>query len=82
MTKTIKRWFELISDDYIRESALTNLQNYNNGKNAEVEVDSLSEALLNGFPHSSATIPAEKELDGYWAIIEERAFKGEIEMME
>lgn len=66
--KTIKRWFECISDDYIRNAALQNLQNYENGKNANIEEDNLHDAILNGFAHSLSP-----EGEDYWIEVMERA---------
>jgi len=74
---TVKQWFETISDDYIRHTALKNLEEYLNvNKDANIEVDSLHDAIMNGFPHSFTKDGVE-----YWADIEEKAFNGTLAVM-
>ena len=77
---TVKQWFETISDDYIRHTALKNLEDYLNvNKDANIELDSLHDAIRNGFPHSFTN--ENESLEELGIDIEEKAFNGTLAVM-
>ncbi len=71
MSKSIKSWLETIGDDYIRNAALANHEQFLKTQPSVTEAESLSEAILIGFVHADT-----KEGIDYWNGIEEQAFNG------